>query len=244
MHPLVAREDIPANTILFTTPRSAVITTTTSTLCEKLPHVLTKDGAVFPVSLDDESKLSDPDPWIGLVLVLIYEYLQGPKSLWGPYFDVLPQNFDTPMFWSEPELDQLQASSVRSKIGKDQANATFITKVLPCVNANAGVFYADTNVRLSDGELLELSHRMASLIMAYAFDLDKDDDEEQQDGNSEEEWVEDKEASMLGMVPMADILNSDAEFNVSAPNHRLRGLVPYAGGLAALLADLVLKGSC
>ncbi|CAI4210513.1 unnamed protein product [Parascedosporium putredinis] len=193
--------------------RAAVITTTTSTLCEKLPHVLTKDGAVFPVSLDDESKLSDPDPWIGLVLVLIYEYLQGQKSLWGPYFDVLPHNFDTPMFWSEPELDQLQASSVRSKIGKDQANATFITKVLPCVNANADVFYADSNVRLSDGELLELSHRMASLIMAYAFDLDKDDDEEQQDGNSEEEWVEDKEASMLGMVPMADILNSDAEFN-------------------------------
>jgi hypothetical protein len=49
--------------------------------------------------------------------------------------------------------------------------------------------------------------------MAYAFDLENDDDEEQE---GEDEWVEDKDGKVLmGMVPMADILNADAEFNVS-----------------------------
>ncbi|PKS10703.1 hypothetical protein jhhlp_002460 [Lomentospora prolificans] len=210
---LIAKADIPANTVLFTIPRSAVITTATSALAAKLPHILTKDGAVFHTSSNGEPGQSDPDPWVGLILVLIYEYLQGQESLWKPYFDVLPESFDTPMFWSDEELGQLQASSVRSKIGKEQADTMFTTKVIPCVTTNAHVFYPEATSHLGEAELLGLSHRMASLIMAYAFDLDKDDDDEQQNDNSDEEWVEDKEASMLGMVPMADILNSDAEFN-------------------------------
>ena len=45
--------------------------------------------------------------------------------------------------------------------------------------------------------------------MAYAFDIEAEDESEEEDG-----WVEDKESRTLGMVPMADILNADAEFNV------------------------------
>jgi hypothetical protein len=52
---------------------------------------------------------------------------------------------------------------------------------------------------------------MGSTIMAYAFDLENEDGHEE---NEEEEWVEDKDGkTMMGMVPMADILNADAEFN-------------------------------
>ncbi|KEZ39765.1 SET domain-containing protein [Scedosporium apiospermum] len=191
----------------------AVITASTSSLAEKLPHILTKDGAVLPDGSSDGPNSSDPDPWIGLILVLIYEYLQGEHSPWKPYFDVFPEEFDTPMFWTEEELDQLQSSSLRSKIGKEKADSMFITKVIPCVNTHTSVFYPEGRTTLNEAELLALSHRMASIIMAYAFDLDKDDDEGLPEGDSDDEWVEDKETSMLGMVPMADILNSDAEFN-------------------------------
>jgi hypothetical protein len=45
--------------------------------------------------------------------------------------------------------------------------------------------------------------------MAYAFDLEAEDEDEGEDG-----WVEVKESKTLGMVPMADMLNADAEFNV------------------------------
>lgn len=55
---------------------------------------------------------------------------------------------------------------------------------------------------------------MGSLIMAYAFDLDKESENEEEEAEGEDGWVEDKDNTMLGMVPMADILNSDAEFNV------------------------------
>jgi UV DNA damage endonuclease len=53
---------------------------------------------------------------------------------------------------------------------------------------------------------------MGSTIMSYAFDFQNEDEEDEKD---EEEWVEDREPkSTMGMVPMADILNADAEYNV------------------------------
>jgi SET domain-containing protein 6 len=49
--------------------------------------------------------------------------------------------------------------------------------------------------------------------MAYAFDLDNGNEESD---NEEDGWVEDRDGkTMLGMVPMADILNANADFNVS-----------------------------
>ena len=50
--------------------------------------------------------------------------------------------------------------------------------------------------------------------MAYAFDIEG---EGEQDEDEEEGWVEDKEGkTLMGMVPMADILNANAEFNVGS----------------------------
>lgn len=145
---------------------------------------------------------------------MIYEYLQGDKSRWKPYFDVLPDQFETLMWWSDQELSELQASSIVSKIGKDEADGMFRTRVLPIINEHADVFYPEGSGRLSEDQLMLLAHRMGSTIMAYAFDLENEDEEA--DPENGEEWVEDKEGTlMMGMVPMADILNADAEFNVS-----------------------------
>lgn len=62
---------------------------------------------------------------------MMYEYLQGSNSRWKPYFDVLPRQFDTLMFWSEDELKELQSSAVLQKIGKPEADQGFRDEILP-----------------------------------------------------------------------------------------------------------------
>lgn len=168
---------------------------------------------------DDDENDTAQDSWTSLILVLIYEYLQGASSPWKPYLDVLPTigDFSTPMFWAADELAELQASPVAGKVGKDEAEKMVRTKILPVVRENPAVFFPEGTQQLSDDELVQLAFRMGSVIMAYAFDLEKEDDEEQQQAaeqEEEDEWVEDREGkTMLGMVPMADILNADATFN-------------------------------
>lgn len=209
--------------MLFTIPRAAIINTETSDLAKRIPDVF---ATTIPDDTDGEADDEDgetsgpPDNWVSLILVMIYEHLQGEKSRWKPYFDVLPTEFDTLIWWSEKELDWLQASSIVGKIGKDDADSMFRARVLPVIEKNSEVFYPDGSQRLSEDELLLLAHRIGSTIMSYAFDLENDDDDAGQD--EEEEWVEDREGKILmGMVPMADILNADAEFNVSVFQYSL-----------------------
>lgn len=163
---------------------------------------------------DDD--LESLDSWTSLILVMLYEYLQGSASKWKPYFDVLPGSFETPIFWSQDDQKELEGTSLSAeKIGKDESDAMLRTKILPIVLQNASVFFPPMCPQLSEDELLSLAHRMGSTIMAYAFDLESEEDEPQ---DGEDGWVEDREGhALLGMVPMADTLNANAEFNVSCP---------------------------
>lgn len=201
----VATQDIPADTTLFTIPRKAIINSDTSSLREKLPNLFESQG-----DEDDEQAL---DSWSALILIMMYEVLLGDQSKWKPYVDVLPQTFDTPMFWSEEELSQLQASATVNKIGKANAEEMFRTRLLPAIRGNPIIFLSSSDY--CDNDLIKLAHRMGSTIMAYAFDLENEDAEDDQS----DEWVEDRDGkSMMGMVAMADILNADAEFNVRWKN--------------------------
>ncbi|KAK3938022.1 ribosomal lysine N-methyltransferase [Diplogelasinospora grovesii] len=213
---IVATADIEPDTVLFTIPRASIICTATSSLPNRIPEVFDTSGADGNQSEDDDDDEDDPksqDSWTSLILIMLYEYLQGSSSRWKPYLDVLPAKFDTPMFWSPAELAELQASSVVLKIGKTEADQMIKRKILPVIRAHENVFFPSGSASLSDDQLVELSHRMGSAIMAYAFDLEKDDEDEA--GREEDDdWVEDREGkTMLGMVPMADILNADAVFN-------------------------------
>lgn len=202
---------------------------------------------------DDDDEVEDDDDksqdsWTTLILILMHEHLRGAASPWKPYLDVLPASladFSTPMFWSPEELAELQASPVAGKVGRDEAERMIRRKILPVIAAHEDLFYpaaapaatddpdqeGKTNVnnnRLSEDDLVRLAFRMGSVIMAYAFDLEKDDDDDDEaaarrqaetgeaddDDEDDDEWVEDREGkTMLGMVPMADILNADASFN-------------------------------
>ena len=217
----MATADIPADTVLFTIPRKAIISVESSELSKKIPEIF-EDSTTALEDADNEADEEGgetsvtPDSWVSLILVMIYEYLQGDQSPWKPYLNVLPKEFDTLMFWSEKELAELQASAITSKIGRDDAENMFRAKILPVIHSNANAFYPEGTERLDEDQLMALCHCMGSTIMAYAFDLENDEDKPDPEGD--DEWVEDREGKiMMGMVPMADILNADAEFNVSSP---------------------------
>ncbi|KAI0396773.1 SET domain-containing protein [Xylariaceae sp. FL0594] len=233
---IIAKSDIPEDTVLFTIPRAAIINTETSDLARRIPDVFATtvlDDADNEADEDGIEASGPPDNWVSLILVMMYEYLQSENSRWKRYFDVLPTEFDTLMWWSGKELDALQASSIIGKIGKDDADSMFRTRVLPIVEKNPDVFYPPGSHKLSDDELMLLAHRIGSTIMAYAFDLENDDEDANEE--QEDEWVEDKEGRILmGMVPMADILNADAEFNAHVNHEKdcltVTAIKPIAAG--------------
>lgn len=214
---IIATSTIPADTELFVIPRDFVIGVASSELARRVPSLFARDDADEAFEDAEEAMVELPKPWLDLILVMVYEFLHKDTSKWKEYWGVLPERFDTLMFWDEAELKELQASAARAKIGRDDADSMFRTKILPVVKKHESVFYSDGMKRLSDEELLTLAHRMGSLIMAYAFDLENDEELEGNDadeGQGEDGWTEDREGKMaMGMVPMADMLNADAEFN-------------------------------
>ncbi|GFF26551.1 ribosomal N-lysine methyltransferase 4 [Aspergillus udagawae] len=200
---VVARSDIFDGEELFSIPRGLVLSAQNSKLKDLLSHDLEELG-----------------PWLSLILVMMYEYLLGEQSAWAPYFKVLPKSFDTLMFWSPSELQELQGSAIVSKIGKEGAEDSIMQMIAPVVRANTSLFPPVEGLASWDGEagsqaLLGLAHIMGSLIMAYAFDIEKVEDEDDEDNDEEDGYVTDDEQdqSSKGMVPLADILNADADRN-------------------------------
>lgn len=117
------------------------------------------------------------------------------------------------MFWSSSELAELQASSVVSKIGKEDAETEWRDVVKPFVEQHKTVFGNP------DEYTLERFHWAGSLILSRSFHVDSgvtgesDDEDSDDDEEEESEKVED-----VAMVPLADHLNARSGCeNVSSP---------------------------
>ena len=122
-------------------------------------------------------------------------------SKWAPYLAVLPQQLDSLVFWSDPEIRELQASAVVDKIEKANAEGMFAQLI--------------TIPRLENCDT-ELCHRVASIIMAYAFDIPGTmncSSSNEQDGDELVSDDEEDEPTMMSMIPLADMLNADADKN-------------------------------
>lgn len=140
-----------------------------------------------------------------LTVIIISESLLN-NSKWTPYFAVLPRQLNSLVFWSESELAGLQASAVVGKIGKEKAEEMFSQHIAPL------------GLRNYD---LETCHRVASIIMAYAFDIPEKnlqniEDDSATNEDEGEELVsddEEEEKTILSMIPLADMLNADADRN-------------------------------
>jgi SET domain-containing protein 6 len=131
------------------------------------------------------------------------------NSKWSPYFAILPQQLDSLVFWSDAELKELQASSVVTKVGKGKAEEMFSQHIAPLGLENYSV---------------DLSHRIASIIMSYAFDIPEDNNPENPNatgnglalGGDGDDLISDDgedEKTILSMIPLADMLNADADRN-------------------------------
>ena len=64
---------------------------------------------------------------------MIYEFLRGAESRWKPYFDILPNEFNSLMFWSKEELEELKGSAVLGKIGREITDAGFRGSLIPII---------------------------------------------------------------------------------------------------------------
>ncbi|KAL9129133.1 MAG: hypothetical protein Q9217_002343 [Psora testacea] len=194
---VLATRDIEKDEELFTLPLSDVLTTENSALNSTL-----------------QGKLSRLQTWDALVLTMIYEDGRGKDSTWWPYLSILPTEFDTLIYWSTSELAELQGSAVVGKIGKDEADEHFRNDLFPIVQTDPTLFgrhakaFTGSN---AEADFVRLGHRMATLILAYGFDLEpvissEDDEEENEDANLPVDLEK-------GMVPLADLLNADGDLN-------------------------------
>lgn len=117
------------------------------------------------------------------------------------------------MFWSDAELKELQASAVARKIGKRNAEAGWRETIIPVMLKHPDLFpvsRVDESGKID--ALIQLAHMAGSLIMAYAFDIDRDNDDANND-NEDGFQEDDEDEPLKGMVPFADMLNADADRN-------------------------------
>ncbi|TVY81470.1 Ribosomal lysine N-methyltransferase [Lachnellula suecica] len=182
---VVAAADFGEEEVVFSIPRSAV---------------LNVSNVLAGTSNDNYKEAISKIPnWLALTAAMAAEG-QRTDSKWAPYLAILPRQLDSLVFWSSPELAELQASTVVNKIGKTSAEEMFTEHITPL-----GVYD------------VELYHRVASVIMAYAFDIPEEGEskETEQDGDADDLVSDDgeDEKTVLSMIPLADMLNADAERN-------------------------------
>ncbi|KAJ3809029.1 hypothetical protein F5876DRAFT_44779 [Lentinula aff. lateritia] len=170
----VALKNIGKDQTLFTIPRPLTLSTKTSLLPEK-----------FGPRAWNEHKLDKG--WSGLILCMMWEDARTFKSKWRCYLATLPTAFDTPMFWSEKDLKELEGTSVVEKLGKEDAERDYHDKVFPAIQSRPDLFPPET---LSDHYSLEHYHVMGSRILSRSFGVERvgiDDGDDGEEMNPEAE---------------------------------------------------------
>ncbi|SPO32495.1 related to RKM4 - ribosomal lysine methyltransferase [Ustilago trichophora] len=160
---------------------------------------------------------------------------------WGPYFDIMPTQFSTPMFWAQSDLTHLAGTSIADKIARDEAEADYHNKAIPFIRSLPQVFLEGVEDKVKREEelqkwySLETYHIMGSRILSRSFhvksrkrglegktvdmdDLDGDDDDDDDDDESEAEVLEDegeaeeeRQAPHVGSGDEADETKDDDE---------------------------------
>ncbi|PVG02510.1 SET domain-containing protein [Serendipita vermifera] len=174
----IALRDIEKDSTLFTIPRDTLLSTRTSTLRKQL---------------GERDWLALGTGWQPLIVAMMWEESKGIDSRWSGYLADLPEEFDTLMFWSEEELDMLQGSTVRGKIGKDDVEADYHQKVLPILQRRGDIF--DPTL-LDTTFSLRRYHINGSRILSRSFHVEEwtpetNEDEGTADNNSDHGDVDD-----------------------------------------------------
>ncbi|KAG6873529.1 hypothetical protein C0995_014399 [Termitomyces sp. Mi166 len=218
---VVALKNIPEGHVLFSIPRSVTLSTRTSTLPSRF-------GAAWKDLHLDQG-------WTGLILCMMWESAN-PDSKWSEYLATLPTQFDTPMFWNETDLKELDGTSVVEKLGREEAEQSYREKLLPVIQSRPDLFPPESAEHYS----LANYHLMGSRILSRSFNVEKWNSGEEEKGTAgaptenrddemdvdsyggpeglgdshhseadeEEEEEEEEDSSDIAMVPMADMLNA------------------------------------
>ncbi|KAK6506911.1 hypothetical protein TWF481_005368 [Arthrobotrys musiformis] len=177
---------IPPSTILLTIPTTAIISSTNSPLLELIPS------------------LSEKSQWTILILTIMHES-SNPASKWRTYFDNLPTQFDTLMYWTPEELKELDGSAVLNKIGREEAETMYLEEIKPLIDENGGIFQ-NTDVSL------EAFHKAGSWIMAFSSDFEKPGvtrDEDAMDDDDDDEY--DSLDMDKVLVPFGNLIQIDCD---------------------------------
>ncbi|XP_069757061.1 N-lysine methyltransferase setd6 [Narcine bancroftii] len=188
---LVAKGDIEEGELLFSIPRSAILSQHTTTIHELLKK--------------EEAALESRSGWVPLLLSMLFEITSG-ESRWRPYFSLWPgfSTLNHPMFWSEEERNRLLlGTGVALAVEKDLINIEdeYNSIVLPFMKSHPGTFDPQKHT-------LDLYKKLVAFVMAYSF-------QEPVEGEDEDDDDEDKTPNPPLIVPMADILNHVANHNAN-----------------------------
>ncbi|WVO13500.1 hypothetical protein L204_101121 [Cryptococcus depauperatus] len=171
---------------------------------EPLFHI-PDDLILSPFSSDLKNRLSRMEwnhlahGWAQLILVMMWETIKGPKSRWSAYLANMPQNFDTPMFWSEDEKTGLSGTDIELRIGKEEAELEYKNTVLPIIQAHTELFPID-----SPHTTIEAFHIQGSRILSRSFTVPTS----HFGSKSSNEGSDDEEDDVAVMIPFADMLNA------------------------------------
>ncbi|WAR52088.1 hypothetical protein PtB15_1B527 [Puccinia triticina] len=165
---MIARADIGKGATLFSLPRPgpSVISPLLSVQTSRLLSAL---------SPQDRHRIARN--WLPLLLVLLWERVQAilnphdPHS-WAPYFDTLPKEFDTLMFWNQHELAELTGSTILEKIGKEEAEKDYETVIKPVIESRPDIFQVPEGTTWEENYGLEMYHRMGSLVLSRSFHVE------------------------------------------------------------------------
>lgn len=153
----VALQDIPENHTIFMLPRSLTLSTQTSSL-----------PSAFGFEEWRKHKLHKG--WAGLILCMMWEEAQGNQGKWITYLASLPTQFDTPIFWSDEELQELQGTAVVDKIGRDEAERDYHEKLTPAIKTRPDLFPSD---QIDTWYTLHQYHITGSRILSRSFNVER-----------------------------------------------------------------------
>jgi N-lysine methyltransferase SETD6 len=153
---VMTRDEIKQGTVLFSIPRKKILNWKT---CE----------------LPNGAKLSQ---WVQIILSFMFERSKGDASAWKPYFDIVPTQLDTPVFWDDESLKDLHHTTAYSQLGLSDIKKMYKEEILPYVEANADLFRPEWTS-------FDAFKLLGSIVMAYSFSSN----------------------SLISLVPFADTLN-------------------------------------
>lgn len=165
---LVSCENIEAEEVLFKIPRNAILNV--------------DNGAL---GKENKELLLALNQWQALILTVAFEWFLGTESKWHAYFDVVPlskEDYSSLMFWDDNELKLLEPSTVLERISKKESNDMYDLLLLHLKDFNVDAAFTEWFTR-------ERFHVVASLILAYSFDVDHPEEVERVD-NEEDKPVE------------------------------------------------------